>query len=174
MGRRQRLPLEQALLGFLMQEPMHGYDLHQRIEVELGEIWYMGISNVYSTLKRLEQSGWIESTLMPQESRPSRKVYRITPTGEQSFLDWLRQPVPIMQKMRVEFPTKLYFFRTLGLDGVSDLITAQESVCQERIERLEQKAAQCAPHDLNRLVFDFRRRQIEAMIDWLHACREDI
>ena len=47
MSRRQRLPMEQALLGFLLEGPKHGYDLHQRVEEELGQIWYMGISNVY-------------------------------------------------------------------------------------------------------------------------------
>ncbi|MBU0705254.1 MAG: PadR family transcriptional regulator, partial [Chloroflexi bacterium] len=121
----------------------------------------------------LDQSGQVESDLVPQNDRPSRKVYRITPAGEQSFLDWLRQPVPTMREMRVEFPTKLYFFRTLGLKGVDDLIAAQEAVCQEHVERLEQKAALCSPRDINRLVFDFRRRQIEAIIDWLQICREE-
>jgi len=171
---KRRLPLEQTLLGFLMQEPMHGYDMHQQVEAELGQVWYMGISNIYGALKRLEQSDQVESTLVPQEGRPPRKVYQITPAGEQSFMDWLRQPVPVIREMRVEFPTKLYFFRALNLQGVDDLITAQEAVCRERVERLEHKAAQCAPHDINQLVFDFRRRQIEAIIDWLPTCGEEI
>ena len=174
MSRRQRLPLEQTLLGFLTQKPMHGYDLNQQVKAELGEVWYMGISNIYGALKRLDQSGQVESSLVPQNDRPSRKVYRITPAGEQSFLDWLRQPVPVIREMRVEFPTKLYFFRALDLQGADDLITAQEAVCREHVERLEHKAAQCAPCDINRLVFDFRRRQIEAIIDWLHTCGEEI
>ena len=74
MDGRRRLPLEQALLGFLMQGPLHGYDLHRRAEDELGRIWHMGISNVYGALKRLEQADHVESTLSPQESRPPRKV----------------------------------------------------------------------------------------------------
>ena len=69
MNSQRRLPLDQALLGFLMQGPMHGYDLHRRAESELGRIWYMGLSNVYGALKRLEQTGQVESTLSPQESR---------------------------------------------------------------------------------------------------------
>lgn len=174
MSNKRRLPLEQVFLGFLMQGPLHGYSLHEHVEKELGEIWYMGISNIYGALKRIEQSGQVESALVPQNDRPSRKVYRITPAGEQGFLDWLRQPVPVMREMRVEFPTKLYFFHALGLAGVDDLITAQETICREHVERLEHKAAQCAPRDINRLVFDFRRRQIEAIIDWLHTCREGI
>jgi len=174
MNSRRRLPLEQALLGFLMQRPMHGYDLHRRVEEELGVIWYMGISNIYGALKRLEQTGHVESTFGPQTSRPPRKVYRITSAGERSFLDWVRRPIPTMRDMRVEFPAKLYFFRTLGLEGIGELIAAQETVCRERVERLERSAARCAPHDFNRLVYDFRRRQIEAILDWLQFCREEV
>jgi DNA-binding PadR family transcriptional regulator len=173
MSGRRRLALEQALLGLLMQGPMHGYDLHRRVEDDLGLVWYMGISNVYGALKRLEQGGQVESTVSPQEGRPPRKVYRITPAGEQSFLDWVRRPVPTMRDMRVEFPAKLYFFRVLGLEGIGELIAAQEAVCRERVEQLERSAAQCDPHDFNRLVYDFRRRQIEAILDWLQVCREE-
>jgi DNA-binding PadR family transcriptional regulator len=164
--------MEQALLGFLMEEPMHGYDLHGRVEEELGRIWYMGMSNVYSALKRLEQSGQLQSTLSPQENRPPRKVYRITPAGQKSFLDWVARPVSTMRDMRVEFPAKLYLFRTLRLEGMEELIAAQEAVCRERVEQLERRAAQCGPHDFDRLVFDFRRLQIEAILEWLRSCRE--
>jgi len=174
MDGRRGLPLEQALLGFLMRGPMHGYDLHRRVEDELGVVWYMGISNIYGALKRLEQAGHVESILSPQESRPSRKVYHITPAGEQSFLDWVRQPVLTMRDMRVEFPAKLYFFYVLGLEGIGELITAQEMVCRERVERLERCAAQCGPHDFNRLVYDFRRRQVKAILSWFQVCREEM
>jgi PadR family transcriptional regulator AphA len=172
MSGKRRLPLEQALLGFLMQGPTHGYDLHQRVENELGEVWYMGISNIYSVLKQLERSGQVESDLVPQEGRPPRKVYRITVAGKKGFLDWLRRPVPVIRDVRIEFPTRLYFHRALGLEGVGDLIASQEAICRERVERLEQGKAQSVSHDLNWLVFDFRRRQIEAILDWLQVCRE--
>lgn len=169
-----RLPLEQALLGFLMQGPAHGYDLHRRAEDELGRIWHMGISNVYGALKRLEQAGQVESSLDPQESRPPRKVYRITPAGRRCFLEWVRGSVPTMRAMRVEFPAKLYFLHTLDLEGAHELVAAQERVCQERIERLERSATRCGPQDFDRLVFDFRRRQIEAILEWLQTCREEL
>jgi PadR family transcriptional regulator AphA len=174
MDGRRRLPLGQALLGFLMQGPLHGYDLHRRAKDELGRMWHMGISNVYGTLKRLEQASYVESTLSPQESRPPRKVYRITPAGRESFLDWVRQPVPTIRRMRVEFLAKLYFLHTLDLEGAGELIAGQEAICRERIERFEQGAAQCGPGDFDRLVFGFRLRQIEAILDWLRVCREEL
>ncbi|HHS97973.1 MAG TPA: PadR family transcriptional regulator [Chloroflexi bacterium] len=169
---RRRLPLEKVLLGFLMQGPLHGYDLHRRVETELGYVWRMGMGYIYNTLKELEQAGQVESVVLPQENRPPRKVYRITPEGRRSFLDWVRQPVDAVRDMRVEFPAKLYFFHLLDLDGVSRLLTAQEAACRRRLEQIEEAAGRYGPHDFSRLVFDFRRRQIEAILEWLADCRE--
>jgi PadR family transcriptional regulator AphA len=171
---RQRLPLEQALLGFLSQGPMHGYDLHRRAQDELGRIWHMGISNIYGALKHLEEANYVESTLTPQDGRPPRKVYRITRSGRKSFRDWVKQPVPNIRRLRVEFLAKLYFSHKLGLEGAEKLIAAQEAICQERITGIEQDLAECAPQDFSRLVFDFRHRQIEAIIDWLKVCQKEL
>jgi DNA-binding PadR family transcriptional regulator len=174
MHDQRRLPLEQPLLGFLMQGPLHGYDLHRRAEEELGQVWYMGISHVYGALQQLERAGLVECASGSQRSRRIRRVYRITASGRKHFRDWVQQPVPAMRRVRVEFLAKLYFFRALRLEGAAGLIAAQEAICQERMARLEQQAAQCAPGDFARLVLDFRRRQVEAILEWLAACREGL
>ena len=172
--RTRRLPLEQSLLGFLMKGPMHGYDLHRRAKDELGRIWRMGISNIYGALKQLEENKHVESTLSPQDNRPTRKIYRITRAGRKSFRDWVRQPAPNIQRLRVEFLAKLYFLHTLDIKGMDKLITAQETVCHERIAQLKRNAAEREPQDFDRLVFNFRHRQIEAILDWLGACRKEL
>lgn len=174
MRNQQRLPLEQALLGLLNQGPMHGYDLHRRAQDELGHIWHMGISNIYGALKQLEEADYVESTLTPQDSRPARKVYRITRSGRKSFRDWVKQPVPNIRRLRVEFLAKIYFLHTLGLKGAEKLIADQEAICRERIAGIEQDLAECDPQDFNRLVFDFRRRQIEAILNWLKVCQKEL
>jgi DNA-binding PadR family transcriptional regulator len=172
MGRR-RLPQECVLLGFLIQDAMHGYDLHQQVEEELGRVWYMGMSNLYAALKRLEKAGHVEVVLTPQENYPPRKVYHVTQVGQERFMDWVHKPIPSMRDMRVEFPAKLYFFHILALEGAVELIAAQEAVCRERLERLERSMQDVPPNDFDYLVFDFRRRQIQAILDWLAACRSD-
>jgi DNA-binding PadR family transcriptional regulator len=174
MSSQRRLPLEQALLGLLSQGPMHGYDLHRHAKEELGRIWHMGISNIYGALKRLEEAHHVEHTLIPQDNRPPRKIYHVTRAGRKSFRDWVRQPVPNTRRLRVEFLAKLYFLHALDLNGAEDLITAQGAICQERIARFERSAAECDPEDFDRLVFDFRCRQIEAILDWLEACRKEL
>jgi DNA-binding PadR family transcriptional regulator len=174
MKNQQRLPLEQALLGFLNQGPMHGYDLHRHAQDELGHIWHMGISNIYGALKQLEKADFVESTLSPQGSRPTRKIYRITRSGRKSFRDWVQKPVPNIRRLRVEFLAKLYFLHKLGLKGAEKLIADQEAICQERITGIKQDLAECGPQDFSRLVFDFRLRQIEATLSWLKVCRKEL
>jgi DNA-binding PadR family transcriptional regulator len=152
---------------------MHGYDLHRRAQDELGRVWRMGISNVYAALKKLEEANYVESTLAPQNGRPSRKVYHITPSGRKSFRAWVKKPAPNMRRLRVEFLAKLYFLRALGLTGTETLIAAQEAICRERVARLERAVANCSPQDFDRSVFDLRLRQIEAILDWLQARRRE-
>ncbi|MBN1954547.1 MAG: helix-turn-helix transcriptional regulator [Anaerolineae bacterium] len=167
----RRLPLEQALLGFLLQGPAHGYDLHRQVQDELGRVWYVGISSVYAALQQLEDDGLVQSTVVAQADRPARKVFQVTAGGREHFVAWVRRPVLVIRDVRVEFVARLYFFRVLALDGVEHLISEQESVCRQQLERLAQDAAECAPDDFYRLVVAYRKGQIEATLNWLHDCQ---
>lgn len=164
--------MEQALLGFLMQGSAHGYALHQRAEEELGRIWYMGMSNVYATLKDLGSAGQVEVAL-DEETYPPRKVYSITPAGCAAFSAWVREPVDAVRDMRVELLAKLYFFQALELEGALSLLRAQGTVCRERLDELEQNAAADADDVFGRVVIDFRRRRIRSSIEWLQACEKE-
>jgi DNA-binding PadR family transcriptional regulator len=166
------LPLEQALLGFLMQEPAHGYALHQRAEQDLGEIWYIGMSNVYGTLKALEETGQVEWSY-EEGSYPPRKVYHITAEGRDNFMAWVREPVPAVRDMRVELLAKLYFFYTLGLEGLEELLEAQEVWCRERLGRLDERTVQDSRDEFGHTVCDFRRHRIVATLDWLRSLRQE-
>ena len=165
-------PMVQALLGFLMQGPAHGYALHQRAEEELGRIWYMGMSNVYATLKDLESAGHVEAAL-DEGTYPPRKVYSITPAGRAAFSGWVRKPVHAVRDMRVELLAKLYFLQALELEGALSLLRAQRSVCRRRLEGLEQDASADPADVFGRTVTDFRRRRIRSSIRWLRACEEE-
>ncbi|MGD2146852.1 MAG: helix-turn-helix transcriptional regulator [Anaerolineae bacterium] len=168
MDSQSPFPLEQALLGFLMQEPAHGYALHQRAEEELGRIWYIGISNVYGTLKDLEETGEVASS-RDEASYPPRKVYRITEAGRERFVAWVREPVAAVRDQRVELLAKIYFFYALKLEGLETLLEAQEALCRERLHHIEQRASEEPQDAFGKAVSDFRRLRIQATIDWLRT-----
>jgi DNA-binding PadR family transcriptional regulator len=162
-----------VLLGLLMRAPMHGYELHQFFTngSPLGHIWYLGISQMYKLLKELEDEGHVEVTVEPQENRPDKKVYRVTPSGEKEFLRWLRAPVRGIRLIRVEFLGKLFLAQGLGPEMVERLIDGQTEACERLKRSLE---AGMSGGGFDDLVLRFRAGQIEAAIDWLDLCRAEL
>jgi PadR family transcriptional regulator AphA len=171
MPRVDAVSPQPVLLGLLMSEPRHGYDLYQEFSQELGRVWELGQSKLYAQLKQLEEAGLVEAQMEPQPSRPARKVYHLTPQGRAVFLEWVRQPSPYLRHIRVEFLARLYFFRRLSLDDLDQLVARQQAVCQAQVDRFERLAAE-AEDEFRRCVLEFRRGQLEAVIHWLDRCLE--
>ena len=75
---------------------MHGYEIYQHMSDPngLGLVWVVKQSRLYALLAGLEKEGYIEAVLEPQESRPPRKVFHLTESGEKVFLNWVQSPVP--------------------------------------------------------------------------------
>ncbi|MFN8459541.1 MAG: PadR family transcriptional regulator [Anaerolineae bacterium] len=94
---RVNLPLstEFALLGFLRRRPMYGYEIHQQLShaTGLGLVWRLKQSQLYALLTKLENEGFVTTTVELQDTRPPRKMFELTETGRQKFLNWIEQPV---------------------------------------------------------------------------------
>ena len=167
---QEPVPFPQViLLGFLMPGPQHGYRLHQEFERELGQVWYIGRSQLYAYLKQLAGAGLVRVETEPSDSYPPRKVYRLMPAGERAFQRWLKEPTPFLRQIRIEFLARLYFYRRLSLPGMEELIARQKAVLAARIGG-QQRAAEEAEDVFTRLVAEFRQGQLEAVIRWLDRC----
>lgn len=170
-----QLTIEYALLGFLYQQPGHGYEIYQQLLAEdgLGLVWYIKQSQLYALLTKLEQQGYITATLEPQDARPPRKMLQLTVAGREAFLDWLRSPVPQGRKMRMEFMAKLYFARRLEPAAAVTLIDGQRDICRVWSASLQAQAdVLSAEHPFEWLVYQFRLGQVEAMLTWLDVCEQ--
>jgi DNA-binding PadR family transcriptional regulator len=171
-----KLPLatEHALLGLLRQEPMHPYEMHQQLQQAkaLGLVWRLKQSHLYALLSRLEEAGYIESTLEVQGSRPPRKIMRLTPSGALAFETWLVTPVEHGRDFRLEFLAKLYFAGQEGPAAIAKLIEAQQQACATWLADLRAQADQLGDRSAYEwLVLQFRIGQIEAIVNWLDTCR---
>jgi DNA-binding PadR family transcriptional regulator len=172
-----RLPLttELALLGFLNEQPMYGYEIHQRMSDPsgLGQVWQLKQSQLYALMGKLEEEGFLSSELQLQETRPARKVFHLTPSGNQVFLEWLCSPVEHSRDMRLDFLVKLYFIQKEGNEALIQLIQKQLEVCQCWLKY----QADHSPTDQNPPVYEwyvrqFRTKQIQAFQDWLEQCQQ--
>ena len=119
------MTLKYAILGFLQLEPLSGYDLKTRyFDGSVGNFFPANQKQIYRTLERLEQVGWVTSNLEIQASRPNRREYQITPAGQNALQNWLRESHPI-QPFRLPFLVQLYFSRNISPEEVLEVLANQ-------------------------------------------------
>ncbi len=173
MTQAAALSPEYVLLGFLTQQPAHGYDLHERIEAELGQIWHISLSQTYNILNRLETQGYIAGMLQEQEKLPARKRFRLTATGRRRFEDWLSTATePSTRAIRVEFITRLYFACALSPATARAMIDQQIASTQEGVSHLQTLLDALPPEQtFNRLGLEFRLQQLTTVIEWLNTSK---
>jgi len=71
--------LDLIILQFLMNEPMHGYQIITKIRKSFGV--YFGPSTIYPLLGTLEKKGYVKSEWNMNFDRP-RKIYSLTNNGQ--------------------------------------------------------------------------------------------
>lgn len=165
--------MELALLGFLSDEPMHAYEMHQLLNQTetLGLVWRIKQSQLYALLARLEEAGYLSIVLAPQETRPARKMLHLTETGRAAFDAWLVAPVHHGRDLRQEFLAKLYFANIAGPTVVEQLVSVQRAACLSMLKNLQARA-DAAQQPYARVVYEFRCSQLRASCEWLDRCTE--
>lgn len=166
----QRNPADFPILGVLWRSPSHGYDLCRELGDRLGEIWTLRNSHIYALLAGLEKDGLVEHERVNQETRPTKKVFRITEKGRETFLEWMRSPVDNVRDIRLEFLAKLHFARQDSPSVVADLIADQLGVCLANEKVLRDKRRFCKT-STERATMDFRLAMVEATVMWLTRMR---
>lgn len=102
------MSLKHALLGILSLEPMTGYEVKQFFDSSVQHFWNAELSQIYPTLKSLEESGFVDMRVEVQQNRPNRKIYAITDEGRLEFERWIRAPQPPAD-LRDPFLIKVFF-----------------------------------------------------------------
>lgn len=161
-----------AVLGFLYFQPLHGYDLHKQLDADLHEFWRISQGQTYNLLKRLEKEGMVTAEHLPQEKRPERARFSLTPLGKERFETWLNQPTRSSARaIRAEFLTRLYFASRLGKETCTRLIGEQSNATRRDLLQLEQRLAAVPPEQtFNRLGLELRVRQLRTLLEWLDTC----
>lgn len=92
--------LEFAILGLLLDAPMHGYQLRKQLGLRLGGFRVFSYGSLYPALRRLLRAGLIVEEPGGREtdavgwSKRSRRTYRITADGKERFAEQLAESGP--------------------------------------------------------------------------------
>jgi PadR family transcriptional regulator AphA len=145
--------LDHILLG-LLRQPASGYDLKAVFDQHLRYIWAAELSQIYPTLQRLEEKGWLRSRSADSKRGPARRVYEMTAAGRRALHAWIEKP-PEIGVERNAFLAQLYFMSELADLGKTErfFVQLREQVSTrlqaiERLERLWAEADPCFPDRL--------------------------
>jgi DNA-binding PadR family transcriptional regulator len=156
-----------ALLALLSEGPKYGLRLQNEFQSRTGEVWPLNVGQVYTTLQRLERDGLVESD---GDGERSQKRYRITATGEQELVGWLRTPPDLVPPPRDELVIKvLVALQIPGVD-IHELLQLHRRHAIEVMQRYTRIKAEAAQDDAPLgLVADAELFRLEAIVRWLDA-----
>lgn len=154
------------LLGLLMAQSQHGYQINEFIEQNLSRVTTMKKATAYALLDRLERDGHVTVRFEQVGNRPQRKVYSITEAGQSLFTQLLLS--------NLSQPDKTGFTGDIGLMFIDHLPLQTAIEClRQRLESVEQRLtvhAQEPPHGHGvgvDLALDHVRSMLRNEREWL-------
>ncbi|HEY6499125.1 MAG TPA: PadR family transcriptional regulator [Streptosporangiaceae bacterium] len=162
---------QEVLLAMLAKEPSHGYELRARLRQALGPLGEaMNAGQIYVTLTRLEKAGMVASEQAAGlPDRPDRKVYALTPEGQQRVAGWLADmtwagPAP------AEFHLKLVAAAAARLADPLTIVDAQRREILRRLRDAQRAALDEPDHSTAGLLLEGLVLRLQADLHWLEAC----
>ena len=166
------MDVKTVCLALLTFSEASGYDLKKHFEAGFDHFFATGFGSIYPALASLAEEGMVTCTEVPQEGKPGRKVYRITPRGEQ-FLEQTLDETRPAHKMRSEFLAMMYFAHLLSpakLKAVLDQKIGEFETALEYIERPSCPEEHKWPASV-RFVSGFGKAVLTAGRDYMRANR---
>lgn len=127
--------LELAILGFLHDAPLHGYELRKRITALTGHVRPVAESTLYPAIKRLEKAGFLARATRPGAVAAPRHVLTLTDEGRRELRRRLAEPA------RRDITDENRWFTVLAFLRHLDDPAAQAAVLRRRLAFLEEPAS---------------------------------
>ncbi len=163
---------QEVVLALLAKEPSQGYQLRTRLEEALGPLGEgLNAGHIYVTLGRLEKTGLVALEEPPPGGarRADRKVYHLTPAGQERVHEWLSEvswPKPDL----AEFHLKLVAAAQARLADPISMIDAQRRELLRRLRDAQRAAMEEPDHSGTALLAEGVVLRLQADLRWLEAC----
>ncbi len=166
------MSVKHGILAIIARHPLHGYELRQELESELGPGWAVNFGQIYTTLERLERDGLVLKSDAGKEAGPrDRKLYTITPAGQHELKGWFMSPIAGAENLRDELYAKVMLSFSSAVP-TTDVIHAQRKEELRKMHELTQTKRQADPLLDLPLILKLDRSiiQAEGTLRWLNMC----
>ena len=156
------------LLGVLINQRQHGYQINDFIEQALCHVVTMKKPTAYALLDRLAAAGHVSLHVEQEGNRPPRKVYTITETGRALFYELLEHNLVSLDEPVFPGDIGLMFLNHLPLAEVVACLRQRLDQLDELPPQLDAVPRHSSPLTVD-LALDHVRTLRRADRDWLAA-----
>jgi DNA-binding PadR family transcriptional regulator len=176
---RPLTPLGLAVLRLLDAEPMHPYEMQQRIrEYAIDEVVKVAHGSLYHMVARLAEQGLIEPVETSREGRrPERTVYAITEAGRDVAHSRLRDFIMRPSREYPCFGMALAFISMLSPEDAATLLDRRSVVLEGKLAAHDTIAEGLGKQGVSRvevLELEYFNSTLRSELDFVRALSEDI
>jgi len=135
------ITIEIAILGLLSMQPMTGYDIKKMITGSNVLYWSGNNNQIYTSLGKLHQGEFVTQEIELQTTGPARKVYSISPKGQEELRQALLSE-PEFPQLIHPFLIQLAWADQLDDSELSALLAKYEEEMRLQLSMLEIMAKQ--------------------------------
>ena len=146
--------LKYILLGFLNYEPMTGYDLKRLVDGSTAHFWHAYHSQIYTTLRKMEQDGLVTSVIDDSDEKLERRIYQLTELGQSKFKQWLGKNLTELPPSKDALLVRLFFSGSRDRDRVLDELRFQRQLHQQQLETYQQLEPEKSSAKSDRIDFE--------------------
>lgn len=99
--------MDNIILGLLLLSSRTIYQLRERIDKGLNLMYSSSMGSIQAAIKKLLNCGYIQYEEAVENGK-YKKIYSITDSGKQNFIEWISTPMEIQSSKNPEL-AKLYF-----------------------------------------------------------------
>jgi DNA-binding PadR family transcriptional regulator len=172
-------PLGIAILGLLLERPMHPYEMFQTFVARAEDrIVKVRPGSLYHTVERLDRDGLVRATGTEREgNRPERTTYEITDAGHDRMLERITEMLAEWKYEYPEFPLALAEAHNLPRDTVIRLLQKRVLMLRGQLELVGRAVDQVEDKNLDRKYWveaSYLRVLTQAETDWIESLIDEL
>ncbi|MFI2549393.1 PadR family transcriptional regulator [Streptomyces rochei] len=131
------MSLKYAVLAALLEGEASGYELSKVFDVSLANFWPATPQQLYRELERLADEGLIEARTVPQERRPTKRLFSLTEAGRDRLSAFAAEPTRRPTAVRDEFLIKMQAMDGIDPERVRALVEERRTWALGKLARYE-------------------------------------
>ncbi len=134
------------MLAVLSKEPNTGYGVGRLFQKELSHLWDARLQQIYGELAKLQADGLVTAESVDLPNRPAKKIYSLTPAGEEALDQWLvERSAPVACKD--DLLVRLFCLERMPTDVVIRRLEERREQAESEVRELRRQLAEPRPRN---------------------------